>query len=85
MAKLQPQSGMRAPSQRKVVAAPPRTPFVRLLPALIFVAALMLSVRANDIWKGVSGLGAVRVARAVDLVAEVAAQDSRHGAECDTE
>ena len=39
-----------------------RAPFLRLLPALIFVAALMLSVRANDIWKGLSGLGSVRVA-----------------------
>lgn len=31
-----------------------RTPQIRLLPVTIFVAALMLSVRVNDIWKGVS-------------------------------
>jgi flagellar motility protein MotE (MotC chaperone) len=49
----------RGPAKAETKAA--RTPFLRLLPALIFVAALMLSVRANDIWKGISGRGAVHV------------------------
>lgn len=31
-----------------------RVPPVRLLPVTIFVAALMLTVRVNDIWKGLS-------------------------------
>ncbi|MBI5163589.1 MAG: hypothetical protein HY985_06775 [Magnetospirillum sp.] len=39
-----------------------RTPFVRLLPALIFVAVLMLSVRVGDIWKGLSAGSSVTVA-----------------------
>ena len=34
---------------------------IRLLPALIFLAALMLSVRVGDIWKGLSHLGSVQV------------------------
>jgi len=46
----------------KAASKAERTPFLRLLPALIFVAVLMLSVRANDIWKGISGLSTVRVA-----------------------
>lgn len=44
------------------VKTAPRVPFVRLLPALIFVGALMLSVRVGDIWKGMAGLGSVHVA-----------------------
>jgi flagellar motility protein MotE (MotC chaperone) len=39
-----------------------RTPFVRLLPVLIAVAALMLSVRVNDIRKGFLDVASVRVA-----------------------
>jgi flagellar motility protein MotE (MotC chaperone) len=39
-----------------------RTPFIRLLPVLIAVAALMLSVRVNDIRKGFLDLPSVRVA-----------------------
>lgn len=41
---------------------PPRTPFFRLLPALIAVAALMLSVRVIDIKNGFVDLSSVRVA-----------------------
>lgn len=46
--------------------APPKartkTPFIRLLPALIFVAVLMLSVRMGDIWKGMFEGGGLSVA-----------------------
>jgi flagellar motility protein MotE (MotC chaperone) len=31
-------------------------PYIRLLPVTIFVAVLMLSVRVNDIWKGLSAV-----------------------------
>ncbi|MBR9973210.1 MotE family protein [Magnetospirillum sulfuroxidans] len=41
---------------------PPRTPFIRLLPVLIAVAALMLSVRVIDIRKGFLDLSSVRLA-----------------------
>ena len=41
---------------------PPRTPFIRLLPVLITVAALMLSVRVIDIRKGFLDLSSVRLA-----------------------
>lgn len=50
--------------------AAPRTPFLRILPLLIFVGVLMLSVRVTDIWKGVPNLGALR------LGAELQAQQS---------
>lgn len=38
-----------------------RTPFLRILPLLIFVGALMLSVRVTDIWKGVPSLDGLRL------------------------
>jgi flagellar motility protein MotE (MotC chaperone) len=45
----------------KAKAVTSRSP-VRLLPALIFLAVLMLSVRVGDIWKGMAHLGSVQVA-----------------------
>lgn len=53
-----------APSNPK---ASPRRPFsvtVRLLPVTIFVIALVLSVRVNDIWRGVFGVSPLSVAEA---------------------
>ncbi|MGE5547233.1 MAG: MotE family protein [Solirubrobacterales bacterium] len=41
--------------------AAPRTPFLRILPALILVAVLMLSVRVNDIRKGILEAGTVNL------------------------
>lgn len=49
----------RAPTKKQ---KPPRTPFFRLLPMLIAVAALMLSVRVIDIKNGFVDLSSVRVA-----------------------
>lgn len=49
----------RAPTPKQ---KPPRTPFFRLLPVLIAVAALMLSVRVIDIKNGFVDLSSVRVA-----------------------
>lgn len=49
----------RAPTPKQ---KPPRTPFFRLLPVLIAVAALMLSVRVIDIKNGFVDLPSVRVA-----------------------
>ncbi len=49
----------RAPAKKQ---KPPRTPFFRLLPMLIAVAALMLSVRVIDIKNGFVDLSSVRVA-----------------------
>jgi flagellar motility protein MotE (MotC chaperone) len=38
------------------IAKPRTTPGIRLLPVTIFVAALMLSVRVNDIWHGLTSV-----------------------------
>lgn len=51
-----------AQPKAKVKAKPPRTPFFRLLPVLIAVAALMLSVRVIDIRNGFVDLSSVRLA-----------------------
>lgn len=52
----------RTPSKAKPKPKVASAPAVRLLPALIFVAGLMLTVRVGDIWKGLSHLGSVHVA-----------------------
>lgn len=49
-------------AQPKAKAKTPRTPFFRLLPVLIAVAALMLSVRVIDIRNGFVDLSSVRLA-----------------------
>jgi len=49
-------------AKAKVKAKTPRTPFFRLLPVLIAVAALMLSVRVIDIRNGFVDLSSVRLA-----------------------
>lgn len=51
-----------AQPKAKVKAKTPRTPFFRLLPVLIAVAALMLSVRVIDIRNGFVDLSSVRLA-----------------------
>ena len=52
------------PRRRRAKPSGPaqRFPFLRLLPALIFVAGLMLSVRIGDIWKGLTGLASLHLA-----------------------
>jgi len=65
----------------KAVVKAERTPFLRLLPALIFVAALMLSVRANDIWKDFTGLGSVRVASELEAQQPARGQGPQAAAE----
>lgn len=51
-----------AAKTRKSAREGGKTPFLRLLPALIGVGVLMLSVRVTDIWKGIFDLGSLRVA-----------------------
>lgn len=48
-----------------------RPPFLRVLPLLIMVGALMLTIRINDIRKGIVDAGSLRVA------SELQAQDAR--------
>ncbi len=55
------------PKSRKTA----RPPFLRVLPLLILVGALMLTIRINDIRKGIVDAGSLRVA------SELQAQDAR--------
>jgi len=43
-------------SRQQGIAKARTTPGIRLLPVTIFVAVLMLSVRVNDIWKGLTSI-----------------------------
>ena len=56
---------MAKPAPRPISRPAPRpannAPAIRLLPALIIVAGVMLTVRVGDIWKGFSHLGSVRI------------------------
>jgi len=45
-----------SPSRAPGIIKARTTPGIRLLPVTIFVAVLMLSVRVNDIWKGLSSI-----------------------------
>ncbi|HSV28639.1 MAG TPA: hypothetical protein VLL76_03745 [Candidatus Omnitrophota bacterium] len=57
----QPKSKPKPKAKAKPKDATGRTPFLRVLPALILVGALMLSVRINDIRKGFLDLASVRL------------------------
>lgn len=46
------------PSRQQGIAKGRPTPGIRLLPVTIFVAVLMLSVRVNDIWRGMTSIEA---------------------------
>lgn len=48
-------------SRQQGIAKARTTPGIRLLPVTIFVAVLMLSVRVNDIWKGLTSIDVTSV------------------------
>lgn len=66
-ASIKPAASAR-PRRRVAAPKPARPATFRLLPLVIFAAALMLSVRVGDIWKGVSAPARVQVTG--DLEAE---------------
>jgi flagellar motility protein MotE (MotC chaperone) len=66
-----PQVKSKAPKRKVKAEAAGKTPFLRVLPALIILAVLMLSVRINDIRIGVLDLASVRLTS--DLNAQQAA------------